>query len=574
MPEDNAKVDEQAGALPLFDPLVTAKLTDEQVALLQRHGQALPTVAGQVLFREGDRSYDFMVILSGSVTIVDHHGGSERALATGGPGEFLAELSILTGERLFTGAVVREPGAILVVPVDVLRSLIGEDQALGDLIVRAAFRRRQWLVQAQAGMTIVGSRTSPDAQRLREFATRNRLPYVWADLDEDPDVARQLERFHESREQTPIVVMRGGEVLHNPTNAELARAAGFGVGAAPNTIHDLLVIGAGPAGLAAAVYGASEGLSTAIIDGLGVGGQIGTTSRIENYLGFPVGVSGDDFAQRALIQVLRFGATLLVPCTATGLAQRGDVYAIRVDSGDELVARSVIIAGGVAYRKLDAVGLEPFEGVDVFYTPLAAKDEVRPGEPAVIIGGGNSAGQAALALAEYGHRVTMVIRGSTLADSMSQYLIERIEQQPSIEILTQSVVREASGDHRLERIVVEELATSTRHTVAAAALFVLIGAEPHTQWLNGTVDMDSHGFIVTGPALEQGTRRGSRWKTLDRDPYLLETSLPGIFAAGDVRSDSVKRVAAAVGEGSIAVRFVSEFLGRRAGLAAAAPPAR
>jgi thioredoxin reductase (NADPH) len=570
MTEDSANVDEQAGALPLFDPLVTAKLTDEQVALLQRHGTVRPTVAGQILFREGDRSYDFMVILSGSVTIVDHHAGIERALATGGPGEFLAELSILTGERLFTGAVARDPGSILVVPVDVLRALIGEDQALGDLIVRTAFLRRQWLVQAQGGMTIVGTRASRDAQRLREFATRNRLPHVWADLDEDQRAARRLEQFHLSREQTPIVIMRGGEVLYNPSNAELARAAGFGAGATPNTIHDLVVIGAGPAGLAAAVYGASEGLLTAIIDGLGVGGQIGTTSRIENYLGFPVGVSGDDFAERALIQVLRFGATLLVPCTATELSERDHVYLIHLESGDDLVARSVIIAGGVAYRKLDAVGLEPFEGVDVFYTPLAAKDEVRPGEPAVIVGGGNSAGQAAIALAEYGHHVTIVIRGSNLAVSMSQYLLDRIEQQPNIEVLTQSVVREASGDTRLERVLVEDLATGSRHTVAASALFVLIGAEPHTQWLKGTVDMDSHGFIVTGPALAQRTRRGPRWTALDRDPYLLETSLPGIFAAGDVRSDSVKRVAAAVGEGSIAVRFVSEFLGRRAGVAA--PP--
>jgi len=572
MTEVNGDGGEQAPALPLIDPLVTSKLTDEQLALLHRHGQVRPTVAGQILFREGDRSYDFMVILSGSVTVVDHHGGIERALATGGPREFLAELSILTGERLFTGAVVREPGSILVVPVDVLHSLISQDQALGDLIVRTAFRRRQWLVQAQAGMTIVGTRRSRDAQRLREFATRNRLPHVWADLDADQGVARQLDRFHVRREQTPVVIMRGGEVLYNPSNTELARAAGFGAGAAPNTIHDLVVIGAGPAGLAAAVYGASEGLSTAIIDGLGVGGQIGTTSRIENYLGFPVGVGGDEFAQRALIQVLRFGTTLLVPCTATGLSERGDVYVIRLESGDDLMARSVIIAGGVTYRKLDAAGLEPFEGLGVFYTPLAAKDEVRPGESAVIVGGGNSAGQAAIALADYGHRVTMVIRGSNLADSMSQYLIDRIEQQPDIEILSQSVVREAGGDNRLERVVVEDLATSSRHTVAASALFVLTGAEPHTQWLDGTVDMDSHGFIVTGPALEQQTRRGPRWKTLD--PYLLETSLPGIFTAGDVRSDSVKRVAAAVGEGSIAVRFVSEFLGRRAGLAAAAPPSR
>jgi thioredoxin reductase (NADPH) len=415
-------------------------------------------------------------------------------------------------------------------------------------------------------MTIVGSRTSRDAQRLHEFATRNRLPHVWADID-DAGVARRLGRFAPQRE-IPIVVMRGGEVLRNPSNTELAQAAGFGTRLVPGTTYDLVVIGAGPAGLAAAVYGASEGLVTAVIDGLGVGGQIGTTSRIENYLGFPVGVSGDEFAQRALIQVLRFGAALLVPCTVTELSDRGDVYGIRLESGDDVCARSVIIAAGVTYRKLDAVGLERFEGQGVFYTPLAAKDEVRQGEPAVIVGGGNSAGQAAISLAGYGHRVTIVIRGSDLASSMSRYLIDRIEQQPDIDILAHSVVREVDGEGRLERVVVEDLATSTRHTVAASALFVLIGAQPHTAWLDETVERDDHGFLLTGPALSPQTRRGPRWKTLDRDPYLLETSLPGVFAAGDVRSDSVKRVAAAVGEGSIAVRFVTEYLARRVEFAA------
>jgi thioredoxin reductase (NADPH) len=469
---------------------------------------------------------------------------------------------------VFVTAVVSEPGSILVVPVDVLQSLISKDQELGDLIVWTALQRRQRLVQAQAGMTIVGSRTSRDTQRLLEFATRNRLPHVCADID-DPTVARRLHRFG-PRKDIPIVVVRGGEVLHNPSNTELARAAGFGASPVPGKTYDLVVIGAGPAGLAAAVYGASEGLATAVIDGLGVGGQIGTTSRIENYLGFPVGVSGDEFAQRALVQVLRFGATLLVPCTATGLSERGDLYAIRVESGDELLARSVILAGGVSYRKLDAVGLERFEGQGGFYTPLAAKDEVRPGEPAVIVGAGNSAGQAAIALADYEHRVTIVIRASDLASSMSQYLIDRIEQHPDIDILPQSVVHEVGGDTHLECVVVEDLATSTRRPVAASALFVLIGAEPHTKWLDGIVAMDNHGFIVTGSALSQQSRQGPRWETLDRDPYLLETSLPGVFAAGDVRSDSVKRVAAAVGEGSIAVRFVSEYLGRRAELAAVA----
>lgn len=571
MTKNNGDVRGEKASPPLVDPLLTPKLSDEQLALLRRHGEVRPTVAGQILFQEGDRTYDFIVILSGTITVVDHHDAIERVLATGGPGEFVAELNILTGERLFTTAVVSEPGSILVVPVPVLQSLINEDQALGDLIVQTTFQRRQWLVQAQAGMTIVGSRSSQDAQRLLDFAGRNRLPHVWTDIDDDPRVVARLERYGISPEETPIVVMRGGEVLHNPSNAELARVAGFASAVVPGTTYDLVMIGAGPAGLAAAAYGASEGLQTAIIDGLGVGGQIGTTSRIENYLGFPVGVSGDEFAERALIQVLRFGATLLVPCTAIGLSERGEMYAVQLEGGEELVARSVIIAGGVSYRKLDAAGLEQFEGQGVFYTPLAAQDEVSPGGPVVIVGGGNSAGQAAVALADHGHRVTIVVRGNDLASSMSQYLINRIDQRPDIKVLFQSVVREAGGDNRLEQVVVEDLTTSARKTTPATALFVLIGAEPHTRWLDGTVDLDSHGFIMTGPALDRQIRQAQRWTVLSRDPYLLETSLPGVFAAGDVRSDSVKRVAAAVGEGSIAVRFVSEFLGRRVGLGTAPP---
>jgi thioredoxin reductase (NADPH) len=307
---------------------------------------------------------------------------------------------------------------------------------------------------------------------------------------------------------------------------------------------------------------------------MGVGGQIGTTSKIENYLGFPVGVSGREFAERALLQVLRFGARLLVPSAAAGLARRGDDYLVRLDTGGELTARTVVLATGVTYRQLDAAGLDRFEGTGVFYTPLAAQDQVVPGEPVVIVGGGNSAGQAATWLADHGHPVTIVIRGEGLAASMSQYLIDRIVQHPAITVMSRSVVREVDGAERLERATVEDLTTSARRTVPAAALFVLIGAEPHTQWLTGSVELDGHGFIVTGPDLAGDARTAPVWEELGRDPYLLEASLPGVFAVGDVRSGSVKRVASAVGEGSIAIRFASEHLSRYAGTAAAGPAAR
>jgi len=559
---------------PGTDPFLSPPLDDEQLGLLRRYGQERPTRAGQVLFREGDRAYDFIVVLSGAVSVVDHEAGAERDLGTLGPGRFVAELNILTGERVFATAVVREPGSVLVVPVDRLQELITQNQNLSDVIVQVILRRRQWFVQQRVGLRIIGSRTSPDARRLREFAARNRLLHVWVDLDTDPAAGEVLAQQGLGPGDAPVVLMRGGEVLRNPSNSQLARAAGLGTGAVPPKTFEVAVVGAGPAGLAASVYGASEGLAIAAIDSMAVGGQIGTTSRIENYLGFPVGVSGEEFAERSLVQALRFGTTLLVPRTATGLTRHGDDYVIRLEGGDALAARTVIIATGVSYRQLDAEGLDRFEGAGVFYTPLAAQDQILPGDPVVIVGGGNSAGQAATSLADSGHPVTVVIRGEDLAVSMSQYLIDRIAGHPAITVMFRSAVREADGTGRLERVVVEDLTTSARRTLGTAALFVLIGAEAHTQWLAESIELDSHGFIVTGPDLGGPARSAAAWEMEGRDPFLLEASQPGVFAAGDVRSNSVKRVASAVGEGSIAIRLVSEYLSRRASLTTAGSAAR
>jgi thioredoxin reductase (NADPH) len=545
------------------DPFLSPPLAPEQIALLRRYGEERPMTPGQVLFREGDHAYDFFVILSGSVTVSDHEGGAQRDLAILGPGRHVAELSILTGERVFATAVVTEPGSVLVVPADRLQEVIASHQQLSDVIVQTALRRREWLLQQSTGLQIFGSSMSAEARRLREFAIRNRLPHVWLDIDTDSDAIAALAQLGLAPTDAPVVVMRGGEVLLDPSITQLARSAGFGTRAIPQETIDVAVVGAGPAGLAASVYGASEGLATAVVDELGVGGQIGTTSRIENYLGFPVGVSGEEFAERSLVQVLRFGATLLIPKTAVSLSHRRDDYVIRCDDGRELATRTVIIATGVSYRQLDAVGLDRFEGAGVFYTPLAAQDQVAPGEAIVIVGGGNSAGQAAIALAERGNPVTIVIRGESLAPSMSQYLLDRISRQPAITIMSRSAVREVEGGGRLERVVIENNTTLTRQTIDAAALFVLIGAEAHTQWLADSIELDRDGFIVTGSDLSAGVRSEPIWQKLERDPYLLETSLPGVFAVGDVRSRSVKRVASAVGEGSIAIRFAGEYLAHR-----------
>ena len=370
------------------DPFLAPPLGDDQLTRLRRYGRERATTAGQVLFREGDRAYDFIVVVSGVVTVGDHDAGVMRELATLGPGRFVAELlGLLTGERVFATAVVREPGSVLVVPVDRLQEAFAQDQQLSDVIVQVMLRRRQWFIEQRAGLQIIGSATSTDARRLREFAARNRLPHVWVDVDADPAAGGLLARQGLGPSDAPIVLMRGGEVLRNPSITQLARAAGFGTGGVPRRTFDVAVVGAGPAGLAASVYGASEGLATAVLDGIGVGGQIGTTSRIENYLGFPVGVSGEEFAERSLVQALRFGVTLLVPDTAVGLTARGDDYVIRLDDGDELATRTVVIATGVAYRPLDAAGLDRFEGAGVFYTPLAAQDQITSGEPVAVVGG-------------------------------------------------------------------------------------------------------------------------------------------------------------------------------------------
>ena len=547
------------------DKATSPPLADDHIALLRQIGQVWRVQADEILFREGDRGWVF-VILSGLAKICDQEAGVERELSILGPRQFTASLGLFTGERSFTTAVVVEPGEVLVVPVDKLQYLISRDQVLGDLIVRTALARRDWLLNARTGLRIIGSRSQAQTRRLLEFAERNRLPHVWHDLDADPAADVVLDYYDTPRDQTPVVVMRGGEILRRPSNADVARATGIGTAPKPGVTYDVAIIGAGPAGLAAAVYGASEGLSTVVIDDVAVGGQIGTTSKIENYLGFPVGISGTEFAQRAFLQALRLGASIVLPASATGLSREGTRNLIHLDTGDDITALSVIIATGTSYRQIRADGIDRFSANDVFYTPAGVHDRVRPGQPAVIVGGGNSAGQAAVALAETGSPVTMVIRGADLTVDMSQYLIDRIIDEPGISIRYHSEVRKLDGSDRLERVTIEDLTTAARDTIPATALFVMIGAQPRTHSFTTAVRLDADGYILTGPGLGPDARRQQPWTTLDRDPYLLETSAPGVFAAGDVRSGSIKRVASAVGEGSIAIRLVSLHLGRKASL--------
>ena len=474
---------------------------------------------------------------------------------------FLAELNLLTGQRVYFTGVVTEAGSIVRVPRDRVGEVIDRHGDLGTFLLQEMFRRRQMLVQSRAGVQIVGSRYSPDTQRLREFATRNRLAHAWVDLDNDPAAAVLLDSADVHLGDTPVVLVEGTDVLRNPSNAQFAQAVGITGEPALGQTYDLIVIGAGPGGLAAAVYGASEGLTTAAIDAVAAGGQASTTSRIENYLGFPTGVSGAEFGDRALLQAVRFGAEMFVPCRAVGLRRPGGHYLVALEDGSQLAGKAVIVATGVSYRRLEVPGIERFEGLGVFYTPLDPVRDVEPDEPVVIVGGGNSTGQAAVALADAGHQVHIAVRGPALAASMSTYLLDRITRDRRIFVHVETVVSELHGARQLESVVLRSRGSAEPATVPTHCLLAMIGAQPHTDWLPPELGRDQKGFILTGDAVPPALRHSHEWSALGRAPYLYETSLPGAFAAGDARAGSVKRVAAAAGEGSMAVRLVQQYLG-------------
>jgi thioredoxin reductase (NADPH) len=438
-------------------------------------------------------------------------------------------------------------------------ALIGAEQRLGDRIVETVFARREWLLQQRTGFRIVGSRFSPDTARLREFAARNRLAHTWIDLDADPSAGSILDEGHLSAADTPVVLLPSGDRLVNPSSAELARAVGLATSPVQPTVFDIIIVGAGPAGLAAAVYAASEGNRVAVLEAVGPGGQIGTTTRFENYLGFPIGITGKEFAERAVIQAERFGATLFVPNRATALVERDGLDVVTTDDGTELLGRSVIIATGVEYRRLPVPDIERFEGVSVFYSPLDEENRVPVGAPVVVVGGGNSAGQAATAAASSGHDVTIVVRGPDLASTMVSYLVERIEREPRIQVLTNTEVVAVAGATQLSAATVRNHATDREHAIPAAAMFILIGAAPYTDWLKGTLQLDGSGFVLTGTNLRI-SRHDEPWRSIGRDPMFLETALPGVFAVGDVRVGATNRVGSAVGDGSVAARLAHEWL--------------
>lgn len=527
------------------------------LASIERLGTRRAVVAGEYLYREGDAAYDFFVMVSGLVDILVGTGPEERVIARHGPGRFLGELSLLTGLRVFLSARVVEAGEVIEVPVAAFRQLVAMEPRLSDQILATFMARRSGLLtSAASSIRVIGSRFSRETGIVREFLVRSRIPHDWLDPDRSPEVEALLRSFAIAPGELPVVIV-AGSVLRRPTPGELAQYLGLTLDSLPDRSFDLVVVGAGPAGLAAAVYGASEGLRTLGIEMTSVGGQAGLSSRIENYLGFPTGISGSDLAERAVVQATKFGAHLTSPCAATGLREQAGHLVVVLSDGTEVAARAVIAASGARYRRLPADRLEEFEGKGVYYAATEAEAQACAAAPVVVVGGGNSAGQAALFLAESGSSVTVVIRGSDLNTSMSRYLVDRIHAHDRIDVRPNTQITGLDGVDALSAVRTSEGGGAA--TIRCAGMFSFIGAEPASHWLSSCAALDPRGFVLTDRSLTPDDL-GGPWAALGRPPLPFETSYPGLFAVGDLRSGSTKRVAAAVGEGSAAVRSVHEHL--------------
>jgi thioredoxin reductase (NADPH) len=531
------------------------RLGDDAIDALEKRGAKRRAIAvGDVLFAEGDKTYDFFVVLSGKVAIVRNAGCEDQSvIGVHGEHRFLGELNLLTGEAVYLTAQVVEAGEVLQLPRTELRNFIDSEQSIADVIMRAYLARRSLLIGLGAGPRIIGSRFSRDTQRLRVFMARNRFPHDFMDLEEDPQAEAFVRTVGLEPDQTPIV-LHAHHMLRNPSNEELARVLGLRRPSNSEAVCDVLVVGAGPAGLAASVYGASEGLKTVTIDAVAAGGQAGTSSRIENYLGFPGGISGMELAERAILQAGKFGARLQVPAEAAGFCRHEDHYRVRLSDGETVEARAVVIATGARYRKLGVPRMEELTGLGVYYAATPMEAEMCSGSAVAIVGGGNSAGQAAVFLSGRVAQVTLMIRGADLGRTMSRYLIDQIERIPNIEVRTGTQVDELIGERGLDALMLRNGTPDGERTrLDCKALFVFIGADPRTGWLTDEVRLDDKGSVLTGSEL-------AAVESTPTMPLALETSAPGVFAVGDVRSGSVKRVASAVGEGSMAVRLVHQHL--------------
>jgi thioredoxin reductase (NADPH) len=534
------------------------KLDETQIGKLAGCTHAEPKLFrdGQVLFAVGQRNMNFFVVKSGEVEIVDRSGDEPKTVTIHRPGEFTGDISHLTGLPAVVSGVARGDCEVYEITGDALRNALNQCPDISDIILQAFIARRQLLRDSPSftGLRVIGSRYSPDTFRVRDFLSKNRVLFTWVDIETDPNVDQLLRQFGVTESDTPVVACAKMLLLRNPSNRQLADAVGIHQ-PLEDLVYDLVVVGAGPAGLAAAVYGASEGLRTAVLEHTAPGGQAGSSMRIENYLGFPTGLTGSELAGRAILQANKFGAHLSVPTPVNKLTFANAYTIVHLDGGETVTAKCLLIATGADYRRLGVEGCERFEGTGVYYAATVAEAQLCQGAQVVVVGGGNSAGQAAVFLAGHARHVLILIRGDDLYKNMSSYLVRRIEQTANIELLTDTTIRQMSGNGHLDSVNIVNGKTGEERTIETPGVFSFIGADPRTSWLPPEIERDAKGFVRTGTELA----RSPYW-TSGRQPFLLETSRPGVFAAGDVRSGSVKRVASAVGEGAMAVQFVHECL--------------
>jgi thioredoxin reductase (NADPH) len=537
-------------------------LTAAEIDRARPYGRTRRAEVGEILYRPGEVGRPCFLCISTYLEIVQPSIHGEGLVAHMCPGMFTGEAGSIAGHRTVVQGRVIQAGEIMEIRPDDLRSLVARDAGLSEIFLRAFMLRRLMLISRQLGnVVVIGSRHSADTLRLREFLGRNGHPYSYVDLDLDDSSRNLLDRYSIAVSEIPIVIGNGTMVLRNPSISQLADSLGLNDNIHSGLLHDLIVVGAGPAGLAAAVYAASEGLDILLIESHAPGGQAGTSSKIENYLGFPTGVSGQDLATSATRQAQRFGAKMALARPIVELRSQRRPYELVRDDGTIFYARTIVIATGARYNKPASVPLDRFAGRGVHYGATYIEAQLCEGEEVVVVGGGNSAGQAAVFLSQTARKVYMLVRGADLAESMSRYLIQRISGNPSIELLCNSELCCLEGRDDLEEVSWIDKKTEQVRSVRAHHLFIMAGASPNTDWLKGSVALDEKGFILTGRdlALDVDPERSSSWP-LSRSPYILESSLPGVFAVGDVRSGSVKRVASAVGEGSTSVSLVHRAL--------------
>ena len=553
MPPSINTPDRQAEAFPL--------LTPAQIDRIRPYGTERTVRAREILFEAGDLGIPCFVVLSGKLDAVITRLSGEHVFATHGPGNFSGDMVLISGAGSMARGRVAEPGEFIEVTANALRSLIAKDAELSDIFMRAFIHRRLALIAGDLGnVVILGSRHSANTLRLREFLIRNGQPHAYVDLDSDTAAQELLDRFNVKIEEIPVVICSGKAVQRNPTTQQLAQCLGLSGRVDEAHILDVAIVGAGPAGLAAAVYAASEGLDTVVIEADFPGGQAGSSSKIENYLGFPTGVSGLELTRRGVVQAEKFGAHMMVGERVVKFQCDQRPYRLSLENGDILQARSIIIASGAQYNAPKVANLKKFEGNGIYYAATFMESQLCGGDEAVVIGGGNSAGQAAIFLAETAQKVYMLVRGKTLSETMSRYLTQRISTHPVIELHLETEIVELEGESHLERVAWLERSSGERTTRDIRHVFVMTGASPRSDWLRGCVALDQQGFILTGRDLDLILQDAPRKWPLDRPPQMLETSLPAVFAVGDIRSGNVKRVASAVGEGAISIHLVHRAL--------------